>query len=454
MISKKSNNSKNKNELSIYLELKLVPENLRKFCKELRLNQLNEKGFLKNSNQINVLLTNFDLDKLQMNFFLLLIGKRLYNFCDTGKYNLKIYGGDELQKSNIILGWELEQYKFQKFKTVTTKEITKSLTLVPKDIKNKKEAYFFIRDLINSPANILGPSEIYHAAKEYLNDDYVCKKIMGKKLEKTFPLISVVGGGASKKNKPIFASFISKKKHKKKIFIIGKGVSFDTGGLNLKTGVGMSLMKKDMGGAANAIGLAKLLSRKNLNAEVDLLLCLVENSVSDNAMRPSDIYKSRSGEFIEVSDTDAEGRLIMADALTYASEKNPDLIIDLATLTGASRVAMGLEVPSFFSNNIILSNLLNKASTETGDPLWQLPLWQNYNDQILSNHADYKNIGNSGFGGAITAALFLEKFIKKKIPWIHIDLMGWTRPNKYSKYEGGEAMGIIALSRLIDYMFK
>ena len=181
MISKKSNNSKNKNELSIYLELKLVPENLRKFCKDLKLNQLNEKSFLKNSNQINVLLTNFDLDKLQMNFFLLLVGKRLYNFCDIGKYNLKIYGGDELHKSNIILGWELEKYKFQKFKTVTTKEITKSLTLVPKDIKNKKEAYFFIRDLINSPANILGPSEIYHAAKEYLNDDYVCKKIVGKK---------------------------------------------------------------------------------------------------------------------------------------------------------------------------------------------------------------------------------------------------------------------------------
>ena len=454
MNSKKSNNSKNKNELSVYLDPKFVPADLQKFCKDLKQNQLDEKSFLKKSNEINVFLTNFDLDKLQMNFFLLLIGKRLYNFCDTGNYNLEIHGGDELQKSNIILGWELEKYKFQKFKTVTTKEITKSLNLIPKDIKNKKEAYFFIRDLINSPANILGPNEIYHAAKEHLNDDYVCKKITGKKLEKTFPLISVVGAGASKKNKPIFASFTSKTKKKRKIFIIGKGVSFDTGGLNLKTGVGMSLMKKDMGGAANAIGLAKLLSKKKLNAEVNLLLCLVENSVSDNAMRPSDIYKSRSGEYIEVSDTDAEGRLIMADALTYASEKNPELIIDLATLTGASRVAMGLEVPSFFSNNITLSNLLNKASTETGDPLWQLPLWQNYNNQILSNHADYKNIGSSSFGGAITAALFLEKFIKKEIPWIHIDLMGWTKPNKYSRYEGGEAMGIIALSKMIDDMFK
>ena len=181
---KKSNNSKNKNELSVYLNLKFVPSNLRKFCKDLKQNQLDEKSFLKKSNEINVFLTNFDLDKLQMNFFLLLVGKRLHNFSDTGNYNLKIYGGDELQKSNIILGWELEKYKFQKFKTVTTKETTKSLTLIPKDIKNKKEAYFFIRDLINSPANILGPNEIYHAAKEYLNDDYVCNKITGKNWKK------------------------------------------------------------------------------------------------------------------------------------------------------------------------------------------------------------------------------------------------------------------------------
>ena len=446
--------SKNKIEIIVYFEQKLVPTNLKNICRNLKNNDFGSKNLLRGSNEIKVFLTNFSLDSLQMNFLLLLIGKRLYNFCDLGNYDLKINGGDEFEKSNIIFGWELEKYKFQKFKTTKKKYITKTLEPIPTEIKHKKDTYFFVRDLINLPANILGPNEIFYAAKKYLNQDYVCQKITGKKLEKTFPLISVVGRGASKKNQPIFASFVSKKKNKKKIFIIGKGVSFDTGGLNLKTGVGMSLMKKDMGGAANAIGLAKLLSRKNLDAEVNLLLCMVENSVSDNAMRPSDIYKSRSGEFIEVGDTDAEGRLIMADALTYASEKNPDLIIDLATLTGASRVAMGLEVPSFFSNNIILSNLLNKASIETGDPLWQLPLWQNYNNQILSNHADYKNIGSSGFGGAITAALFLEKFIKKEIPWIHIDLMGWTKPNKYSKYEGGEAMGIIALSKLINNIFK
>ena len=172
---KKSNNSKNKKELSVYLDPKFVPGDLQKFCKDLKQNQLDEKSFLKKSNEINVFLINFDLDKLQMNFFLLLIGKRIYNFCDTGNYNLKIYGGDELQKSNIILGWELEKYKFQKFKTVTTKEITKSLTLVPKDIKNKKEAYFFIRDLFKSRRIHRLCTNYFYSTLNFLSDFYLQK---------------------------------------------------------------------------------------------------------------------------------------------------------------------------------------------------------------------------------------------------------------------------------------
>tara|TARA_B100000683_G_scaffold55671_1_gene53279 strand:+ start:6 stop:512 length:507 start_codon:yes stop_codon:yes gene_type:complete len=161
-------------------------------------------------------------------------------------------------------------------------------------------------------------------------------------------------------------------------------------------------------------------------------------------MRPSDIVKSREGSFVEIGDTDAEGRLILADAITYASESKPDLIVDMATLTGASRVAMGIEVPSFFCNDDDLAMKLIDSSKRTGDPLWQLPLWDNYSNQLNSEHADFKNIGNSVFGGAITAALFLQKFVKNT-PWIHIDLMAWTRANKYSSYEGGEAMGIRAL---------
>ena len=210
----------------------------------------------------------------------------------------------------------------------------------------------------------------------------------------------------------------------------------------------MSLMKKDMGGAANCIGLAKLVSEYELDVDLRLLLCLVENSVSKKSIRPSDIIKSREGSFVEVVDTDAEGRLILADAISYAIKSKPDLIIDMATLTGASRVAMGTEVPSFFCNDDDLAMKLIDLSQKTGDPLWQLPLWENYSSQLDSAHADFRNIGNSMFGGAITAALFLEKFVKNT-PWIHIDLMAWTRANKFSSYEGGEAMGIRTLFELI-----
>ena len=194
--------------------------------------------------------------------------------------------------------------------------------------------------------------------------------------------------------------------------------------------------------------LAKLISDFNLDLDLRLLLCLVENSVSKKSIRPSDIIKSRNGSFVEIGDTDAEGRLILADAITYACEKNADLIIDMATLTGASRVAMGIDVPSFFCNDDDLAMKLIDLSQKTGDPLWQLPLWENYSGQLNSAHADFKNIGNSMFGGAITAALFLQKFVKD-IPWIHIDLMAWTRANKFCSYEGGEAMGIRALLEFI-----
>ena len=306
--------------------------------------------------------------------------------------------------------------------------------------------------MINTPANILGPIEIFQSAKKFLKNYSVANSVSGKKLEKNFPLIAAVGQGADKSKKPLFCEFKKKKnKSKKKIFLIGKGVSFDTGGLNIKTGTGMSLMKKDMGGAANCIGLAKLVSDYDLDVDLRLLLCLVENSISKKSIRPSDIIKSREGSFIEIGDTDAEGRLILADAISYAIENKPDLIIDMATLTGASRVAMGIEVPSFFCNDDDLAMKLIDLSQKTGDPLWQLPLWENYSSQLSSAHADFKNIGNSMFGGAITAALFLQKFVKD-IPWIHVDLMAWTRPNKFSSYEGGEAMGIRTLFELIKDM--
>ncbi|MBS91461.1 MAG: leucyl aminopeptidase [Rickettsiales bacterium] len=397
-----------------------------------------------------------NLNKLQKNFFLLQIGLKLRNFCRKGTFYIKYFGDKSLEEINVCLGWELGEYVFEKFKKKSRNK--NNATLISKftnQINKVKKTIFFVRDLINTPANFLGPKEIYNMGRTFLKNNFTSKKISGRELERKFPLIHAVGKGASKDKIPILCEIKSKtKKSKKKIFIIGKGVSFDTGGLNLKTGSGMALMKKDMGGAANAIGLANLIKSSKVDVQITLLLSLVENSVSRDSFRPSDIYKSRDGRFIEIGDTDAEGRLILADALTYACESKPDIIIDMATLTGASKVALGIEVPSFFCNDDQLSMELIKASQETGDPLWQLPLWENYLSHLKSNHADIKNIGNTAFGGAITAALFLNAFVKNKIPWIHIDLMAWSRPNKFSSYEGGEAMGIRALCRLVEKKFN
>ena len=364
----------------------------------------------------------------------------------SGNFFIEYFGCKKTDIKTFFIGWHLAEYSFDKFKSKkkTKKNNAKIHFESSSEIKSISESYFYVRDLINTPANILGPKEIYNSAKNYLKKFDMVNLKSGKSLENNFPLISAVGIGASANRQPIFCEFKSKTKYKKKIVLIGKGVSFDTGGLNIKTGTGMSLMKKDMGGAANCIGLAKLVSDVGIQMDLHLLLCLVENSISKKSMRPSDIVKSREGSFVEIGDTDAEGRLILADAITYASESKPDLIVDMATLTGASRVAMGLEVPSFFCNDDDLAMKLIDSSKRTGDPLWQLPLWDNYSNQLNSEHADFKNIGNSVFGGAITAALFLQKFVKNT-PWIHIDLMAWTRANKYSSYEGGEAMGIRAL---------
>tara|TARA_B100000989_G_scaffold136430_1_gene101347 strand:+ start:328 stop:1683 length:1356 start_codon:yes stop_codon:yes gene_type:complete len=393
------------------------------------------------------------LDKLQKNYKLLLVGTAVSNKCKAGDFFVEYFGCKESEIKNFFLGWHLAKYSFQNYKSQKKKKSNSRIHHTKEhEIKLISDSYFFVRDLINTPANILGPNEIYLSAKKLLKKFSVSNFVDDKNLEKNFPLISAVGKGAENKKKPIFCEFNLKnkkgKKRKKKVFIIGKGVSFDTGGLNIKTGAGMSLMKKDMGGAANCIGLAKLVSDFEIDIDLRLLLCLVENSISKKSIRPSDIIKSREGSYVEIGDTDAEGRLILADAITYASENKPDLIIDMATLTGASRVAMGVEVPSFFCNNEKLATKLIELSIEVGDPLWQLPLWENYNDQLNSPHADFKNIGNSMFGGAITAALFLKKFVKD-IPWIHIDLMAWTKANSFNNYEGGEAMGIRALLELI-----
>ena len=398
-----------------------------------------------------------DFTKTEFNHNLIWVGAKLYKFCNDETYEI-VNPEIVSAPNNLYLGWSLGHYNFENFKSSATKEKKIKLLNIKKDQIIDAKCIKIVRDLINSPANVMGPNELNTSAKKVLSKN-VYKNIVieGKKLKKNFPLIYSVGRGAENDREPIFSEFVWKpktKKTKKNITLIGKGVCFDTGGLNLKLGSGMNLMKKDMGGAANCIGLSKMLIEKKIEINLRLLLPIVENSLSGKAFRPSDIIKSRSGIFVEIGDTDAEGRLILADALSYASEKKTDLIIDMATLTGASRVALGTDVPSFFSNQKELSKKLIEFSEITGDPLWELPLWKNYESQLESHHADIKNIGNSGFGGAITAALFLQKFITSDIPWIHIDLMAWNLNPKISSYYGGEAMGIRALFKLIEFLSK
>ena len=433
--------------ISVFFSKDQIPKNYRKII----FDEYSSYSIFKSNDRVLVNLSKIsNLNNLQKNYKLLLIGQAIKKICKTGNFIVDYFGCKKTDIKNFYLGWSLADYDFEKYKSKKkNKNKIKIFHKYEKEIKLISESYFFTRDLINTPANILGPYEIFESAKKFLKNFTVVNLVSGKKLKKDFPLIAAVGQGADDDKQPLFCEFkLKKNKSKKKIFLIGKGVSFDTGGLNIKTGTGMSLMKKDMGGAANCIGLAKLVSEYELDVDLRLLLCLVENSISKKSIRPSDIIKSREGSYIEVGDTDAEGRLILADAISYAIENKPDLVIDMATLTGASRVAMGTEVPSFFCNEDDLAMKLIDLSQKTGDPLWQLPLWENYSSQLNSAHADFKNIGNSMFGGAITAALFLQKFVKN-IPWIHVDLMAWTRANKFTSYEGGEAMGIRTLFELI-----
>ena len=229
------------------------------------------------------------------------------------------------------------------------------------------------------------------------------------------------------------------------ITLVGKGVTFDTGGMNLKPGASMSTMKKDMGGSAFAIAFAQAIMALKLPVRLRLLVPAVENTVSDLAFRPQDVIDTRKGISVEIGNTDAEGRLILADALTEACTEKPDMVLDFATLTGAARVAMGTEVPAFFATDTAKARALQDLSGEVQDWVWQLPLHKPYKRLLKSNFADCNNIGSTGMGGAITAALFLQQFVEADIPWMHFDMMAWNTGDQPGRPKGGEVMGLVAL---------
>ncbi len=290
----------------------------------------------------------------------------------------------------------------------------------------------------------MGPSDLQDTVEE-LAEKYSasCSTIVGDDLlEENFPAIHAVGRAASEGRAPRLIDLRWGNSDAPKVALVGKGVCFDTGGLDVKPSAGMRHMKKDMGGAAHAIGLAKLIMANNLNVQLRLLIPAVENAVSANAYRPGDVIATRAGKSVEIHNTGAEGRVVLCDALSLASEENPDIILDFATLTGAARVALGPDLPATYTNNDTVWTELENSALHTGDPLWRMPLWAPYSDMLKSNIADMTNCAESGFGGSITAALYLQEFVTSTIPWVHFDVFAWSQTSKPGRPAGGAAQGI------------
>lgn len=360
------------------------------------------------------------------------------------------------QATKAVTGWALGSYQFSRYKPADKKDFAQLALPANADADMARitaEAVFMVRDLVNTPANDLGPDELQKASEDLAGtfNKVSIKIITGEDLIKqNYPAIYAVGKGSPRK--PRFIDIQWGDKKNPLVTLIGKGVCFDTGGLNLKPGNSMALMKKDMGGAAHVLGLAHMIMSQNLPVRLRVLIPAVENSTGGNSYRPGDILQTRKGITVEIGDTDAEGRLVLADALAEACRDKPALIVDFATLTGAARVALGPDLPAMFCNDDKTAEALLKSSMKTEDPLWRLPLWQPYKDFLKSKVADTNNIGGS-YAGAITAALFLEKFVDKGIPWVHIDTFAWNPSSKPGRPEGGEALGMRSSYDMIKNRF-
>jgi leucyl aminopeptidase len=347
------------------------------------------------------------------------------------------------------LGWLLGQYRFDRFKQdPKAKGPRVLLTDEPARIEEAvrlAEATALVRDLVNLPAGDLGPGELEEAAASVARaGDVKLAVTSGARLAEQYPMIHAVGAAATKERAPRLIEFHWGRPDHPRIAIVGKGVCFDTGGLDIKASSGMRLMKKDMGGAAHALALAQLIIAARLPVRLHCLVPAVENAVSAAAARPGDVLRSRKGLTVEIGNTDAEGRLILADAVARAEEEAPELILDFATLTGAARVALGPDLPALFANDDALAADLLAAGTEVSDPLWRMPLWQPYEELFASDIADIANAGDSPFAGAVTAALFLQKFVKPETPWAHLDTFAWRSTAKPGRPKGGEALGLRA----------
>ena len=352
----------------------------------------------------------------------------------------------------LTLGFALGSYRFDRYR----KKDERGVRLVPPssvdiaEIERLAHAVFLARDLINTPANDMGPAELASAAEQVAQRygaEFKC--IVGDDLlTQNLPLIHAVGMASPRS--PRLIDFSWGDSAHPKVTLVGKGVCFDTGGLDLKPSAGMLIMKKDMGGAANVLALAQMVMDAKLKVRLRVLIPAVENAVAGNAFRPLDIFSSRKGLSVEIGNTDAEGRLVLADALALADEETPDLLIDLGTLTGAARVALGPDLPPFYTHDEGLAAEVMRCALSERDPLWRLPLWAPYDSWLDSKVADLNNAPSSPLAGSITCALFMQRFVSAAKSWLHIDIYGWTPTAKPGRPEGGECQAARALYRLLS----
>ena len=360
----------------------------------------------------------------------------------------------DMDAGEAMLGWMLGQYEFDAYRSDPKKQGARIL-LVRDAAKighyvQIAAATALTRDLVNTPAADMGPAQLETQVQALATAHKAeMTVIKGDPLEAGYPLIHAVGRAAAREYAPRLIELEWGDLRHPRIAIIGKGVTFDSGGLDIKSATGMRIMKKDMGGAAHAIALAQLIMSAHLPVRLHLLVAAVENSIAGNAFRPGDIIKSRKGLTVEIDNTDAEGRLVLADALTKAQESAPVLMMNFATLTGAARVALGPDLPALFVNDDDMAAQILAASDSVSDPVWRMPLWEPYDDMLSSDIADTANSGGS-FAGAVTAALFLKKFVADTQAWAHFDTYAWRPSAKPGRPKGGEALGLRAAFRYLS----
>ncbi|MEO6717615.1 MAG: leucyl aminopeptidase family protein, partial [Novosphingobium sp.] len=357
-----------------------------------------------------------------------------------------------------LLGWVTGQYRFDRYRAEPAAPGSRILlTGQAKGIGPalaEADATAWVRDLVNTPAEDMGPAELERAA-EGLGKAFKAelKITRGDALERGFPMVHMVGRAAARDKAPRMIELEWGDPKHPRLAIVGKGVTFDSGGLDIKPGSSMLLMKKDMGGAAHALALARLIMASGLKVRLHLLIPAAENSVSGNAFRPGDVLKSRAGISVEIGNTDAEGRLLLGDALARAGEEKPDLIIDFATLTGAARTALGPDLPALFARRDETAEALIAAGTEADDPCWRLPLWDAYREYLKSDIADINNSHTNGYAGASVAALFLDRFVPEGTDWAHFDTFAWRPVAKPGRPKGGDALGLRSSWRMLQNRF-